>query len=132
MAGAIFDAGAQKAIRTLSLDAVVERCVEHRRLRCRVGRDRHSHLGTDAQGAAYADERVLADFHGTANAPLFGAQTIYLGSGVVGGTMISIENLARNTADAAIQLLNGEPPGRIRVPPQTPGQPTFDWRELQR
>ena len=30
-------------------------------------------LGVDAQGGAYADERVLADLHATANAPLFGA-----------------------------------------------------------
>ena len=29
-------------------------------------------FGTDAQGGAYADERVLADLHATANAPLFG------------------------------------------------------------
>ena len=30
-------------------------------------------FGTDAQGGAYADERVLADLHATANAPLFGS-----------------------------------------------------------
>jgi signal transduction histidine kinase len=89
-------------------------------------------FGTDAQGGAYADERVLDDLRTTANAPLFGVQSVYLGSGVVGGTMMSIENLARNTADVALRLLNGAPPGSIKVPPQRPGQPTFDWRELQR
>ena len=31
-------------------------------------------FGTDLSGAAYADERVLADLHATANAPLFGAR----------------------------------------------------------
>jgi len=89
-------------------------------------------FGTDAQGGAYADERVLADLRTTANAPLFGVQSVYLGSGVVGGTMMSIENLARNTADVALRLLNGAPPESIKVPPQRPGQPTFDWRELRR
>ena len=89
-------------------------------------------FGTDAQGAAYADDRVLADLHATANAPLFGMQSVYLGSGVVGGTMMSIDNLAGNTADVALRLLNGAPPGSIKVPPQRPGQPIFDWRELQR
>ena len=34
--------------------------------------------------------------------------------------------------DASIQVLNGESPNRIKVPPLTPGQPVFDWRELQR
>ena len=89
-------------------------------------------FGTDAQGGAYADDRVLADLHATANAPLFGMQSVYFGTGVVGGTMMSIDNLARNTADVAIRILNGAPPRSVRVPPQRPGQPIFDWRELQR
>ena len=89
-------------------------------------------FGTDAQGGAYADDRVLADLHATANAPLFGMQSVYFGTGVVGGTMMSIDNLARNTANAAIRILNGAPPRSVRVPPQPPGQPMFDWRELQR
>ena len=88
--------------------------------------------GTDAAGAAYADERVLADLRSTANAPVFGGQSVHLGAGVVGGTMLSIDTLARNTADVALRLLNGAPPGSISVPPQPPGQPIFDWRELQR
>ena len=33
-------------------------------------------FGTDAQGGAYADERVLADLHATANAPLFASQSV--------------------------------------------------------
>ena len=89
-------------------------------------------FGTDAQGGAYADERVLADLHATANAPLFAAQSVYLGAGIVGGSLMSIDDLSRNTADVAIRLLNGAPPGSINVPPQRPGQPIFDWRELQR
>jgi signal transduction histidine kinase len=89
-------------------------------------------FGTDAQGGAYADERVLTDLHTTTSVPLFGMQSVYFGSGVVGGTMMSIENLARNTADAAIRLLNGAPPRSIDVPLQRPSQPVFDWRELER
>ena len=88
--------------------------------------------GTDAAGAAYADERVLADLRATANAPVFGGQSVHLGAGVVGGTMLSVDTLARNTADVALRLLNGAPPGNINVPPQPPGQPIFDWRELRR
>ncbi len=89
-------------------------------------------FGTDAQGGAYADERVLAELHATTNVPLFGMQSVYFGSGVVGGTMMPIDSLARSTAEVAIRLLNGEPPGRINVASQRPGQPVFDWRELQR
>ena len=89
-------------------------------------------FGTDAAGAAYADERVLAELHATANAPLFAAHSVYLGSGIVGGTLMSIDDLSRDTADAAIRILNGASPSSVRVPPQLPGQPIFDWRELQR
>ena len=89
-------------------------------------------FGTDAQGGAYADERVLAELSATANGPLFGRQSVYFGSGVVGGSMLPIDNLARNTADVVVRLLNGAPPRSIDVPPQRPSQPIFDWRELQR
>ena len=89
-------------------------------------------FGTDAQGGAYADEPVLADLHAAANAPMFGAFSSLFGHGIVGGSMMSIGGLARNTADVASRILNGEPPASLRVPPQSPGEPIFDWRELQR
>ena len=89
-------------------------------------------FGADAQGGAYTDERVLAAFRATANAPLFGPFSVFLGSGVVGGTLMSIDTLARDTADVALRLLNGAPTSSINVPPHRPDQPMFDWRELQR
>jgi len=89
-------------------------------------------FGTDAAGAAFADERVFADLHAAANAPLFAAHSVYLGSGIVGGTLLSIDDLGRHTTDAALRLLSGASPRAIRVPLQAPGQPMFDWRELQR
>ena len=46
--------------------------------------------------------------------------------------MMSIGDLARNTADVASRILNGEAAGSLRVPPQSAGEAMFDWRELQR
>ena len=89
-------------------------------------------FGTDAQGGTYADERVLADLRATANAPLFGVNSVLLGSGVVGGTLMTNEASRRTVADVAIRLLNGAPPASIVVPLQRPGPPIFDWRELER
>ena len=37
-----------------------------------------------------------------------------------------------DAADVAIRLLTGASPGSINLPLQQPGQPTFDWRELER
>ena len=90
-------------------------------------------FGTDAQGGAYADERVLADLHATANAPMFASLSPMLGHGIVGARLMSIDDLSRNTAEVATRILDGAPPGSIKVPPQQPSrQPIFDWRELQR
>ena len=90
-------------------------------------------FGTDAQGGAYADERVLADLHATANAPMFSSLGPMLGHGIVGARLMSIDDLSRNAAEVAARILNGAAPGSIKVPPQPPSrQPIFDWRELQR
>ena len=89
-------------------------------------------FGTDASGTSYADERVFRDLHDTANAPLFAGQSVYLGHGAVGGSMIPIEELTRTAAGAAARLLNGAPSKSIDLPSQLPGPPTYDWRELHR
>ena len=89
-------------------------------------------FGTDGTGAAFADERLFAELHAAANAPLFAGQSVYLGAGIVGGSLLSIDDLSRDTADVAVRLLNGESPASVRVPPHVTGQPIFDWRELQR
>ena len=89
-------------------------------------------FGSDVAGAAYADERVITDLRATANAPLFAAHDVFLGSGIVGGRLMDIDELGRRTADSAYRILNGALPSSVRVPPQLPGQPRFDWRELQR
>jgi signal transduction histidine kinase len=112
----------------MSLEEILRRCANL---------PRHSAIvylafGTDALGGAYADEQVLADLHARANAPMFGGHTPLFGHGIVGGSLISIGDLARNTAGVAGRILNGEPPGNLRVPPQSSGQPMFDWRELRR
>src|SRR4029077_8704175 len=89
-------------------------------------------FATGAAGASYADARVIASLHAAANAPLFGAHSVYLGAGIVGGSLLSIEDLGRRTADGAVRLLNGAAPKSISVAAPPPRQPVFDWRELER
>ncbi len=89
-------------------------------------------FGTDALGGAYADERVLAELHARANAPLFATHSSYFGYGIVGGRLMAMDDLSRNTADVAARILNGAPPASVTVPSQRLGTAVFDWRELQR
>ena len=112
----------------LSIQEVLRRCTslpEHSAIL-------YISFGADAAGASFPDERLFAELRDTANAPLFAGQSVYLGSGIVGGSLLSIDDMSRDTADAAARLLQGAAPKSINVPVRLPGQPAFDWRELQR
>ena len=89
-------------------------------------------LVVDAQGIPHRQEEVLSRLHAVANAPIFGQYDYQLGSGIVGGPLLSVRTLSRKTAEIAAQILGGMSPGDIKTPPQKLGQPEFDWRELRR
>jgi signal transduction histidine kinase len=89
-------------------------------------------LSVDAKGVPQFEERTLSELHAAANAPVFGLYTTQLGRGIVGGPLLSLEDLSRNAANAAVRMLRGEPGRHIAIPTQVAGTPTFDWRELRR
>ena len=88
-------------------------------------------FGTDLSGAAYADERVLAGLLPPRTPPCLVRLSVYMGHGAVGGRMMPVDEIVRTAVDAAVRLLNGAP-RKHHVPPQLPGRPIFDWRELRR
>jgi hypothetical protein len=67
-------------------------------------------LSSDAKGVRYGEERTLGAFHAAANAPIFGFDSTQLGRGIVGGPLLSIEDLSRNTATVAVRMLRGAEP----------------------
>lgn len=89
-------------------------------------------LAVDADGVPHLEERALTRLHDAANAPIFGLHDVQLGRGIVGGPLMGVEALSQRTARVAVSILAGENPSRIQVPPQEPGPPQFDWRELRR
>src|SRR5262245_32560309 len=88
-------------------------------------------VGADALGT-YSEERIFPALHAAANAPLFSGSAAAMGLGIVGGALMSTEELGRRASDVAARILNGESPGAIKTPTQLLGAPIFDWRELQR
>jgi signal transduction histidine kinase len=86
----------------------------------------------DAAGVAHEEGKALAALQAVANAPMFGAFDVFLGQGIVGGPLITIADLSRQSASVAVRVMEGEQPGSIKVPPIGPGTPKYDWRELQR
>jgi signal transduction histidine kinase len=89
-------------------------------------------MSVDSSGVVQTEEDALADLQAVANAPLFGVQSSQMGHGIVGGPLMSMEELGVNTARVAARILGGELPGSIKTQVQTPGPPSFDWRELRR
>ena len=89
-------------------------------------------LAVDAKGVPQIEERTLRELHAVANAPIFGLHSSQLGRGIVGGPLLSIEDLSRNAANVALRVLRGESPRSIVTPTQVAGVPAFDWRELER
>ncbi len=91
------------------------------------------YLGLSVDAKAVQTEAVaLAQLHAAANAPIFGVYNTQIGRGVVGGPLVSIADLSRNSTDVALRLLRGDSPGSIRMDPLRHSQPTYDWRELRR
>ena len=86
----------------------------------------------DAAGVVHEGDVPLTRLHAIANAPIFSYDKSFFGSATVGGPLLLAADTGRQTAAAAIRILNGEKPGEIRPPPVQFASPVFDWREMQR
>ena len=89
-------------------------------------------LSMDATGTPQMEEPVLDALHAAANAPMFGLHSHQLGHGMIGGPLLSLPEVSRDTCAVALRLLTGEPPARIQARTLVAGAPTVDGRELRR
>lgn len=86
----------------------------------------------DAKGVPQLEDQTLDALHAAANAPMFGLHSHQLGHGIVGGPLISMDDVSHQTADVALRMLKGEPAGNISPRTLAAGTPIFDRRELRR
>ena len=86
----------------------------------------------DVQGIPQEEDRVLSRLRATANAPIFSYIDSNFGHGIVGGPLLSTQELARRSAVAAVRILSGEIASNVTTPPLGLSGPMYDWRELQR
>lgn len=89
-------------------------------------------ITVDADGVPYEQDRALDDLHAVANAPIFGFAAGAFGRGIVGGPLLSNEQLAQRAVGVALRIFSGVTPGDIKTEPLGLGQAIYDWRELQR
>lgn len=87
-------------------------------------------LALDGKGEPRVEGDTMPSLHAVANAPMFALHG--MGHGIVGGPLLSTDELSRTTAQVALRVLAGESPGRIKTPTQRTGPPTYDARELRR
>ena len=88
-------------------------------------------VSEDGAGKRLQTRDVLVKIAPTANAPIYAYTAAHLGSGVVGGFVLDQELMAREAAEVALRILQGE---KITDIPsrETSATPKVDWRALRR
>ena len=89
-------------------------------------------LYEDGAGNKLIPADVLERLAPVANAPTYCWPEQTLGSGIVGGSLLSEETVARDTAKLALRVLHGERPDQIPPAVISPSVTAFDWRQLRR
>ncbi len=86
----------------------------------------------DSADQGFVPERMLPIFSAIANRPLYGWADLYLGHGVVGGSLIKLEAWGETFGDLALRVVHGENPGEIPELRVDIRQNEFDWKQLKR
>jgi PAS domain S-box-containing protein len=86
----------------------------------------------DGAGKDFVPADVLERLAKVSNAPSYGYGESYIGRGLVGGHVVSLENEAKNAGGLALRLLAGESPAQIGPQPVSQTVYIFDWRQLKR
>lgn len=112
----------------LSLGEILERCE-------RLPSDTvifFSTLFVDANGRSFVPRSVLQSLAAHTEAPLFGQYEMYMGSGIVGGPLISLRMQGKKAAEIALRLLHGQLPQDAPPAGADTSVTLYDWRQLQR
>ena len=85
----------------------------------------------DAAGGSFTPRQALALFAPASRAPIYGLYDTYLGNGIVGGSMVTFEEIGRKAARLGMRILEGEDPQTAVRSESHQAAPMFDWRQLQ-
>ena len=86
----------------------------------------------DAAGKTFTSRQALDAFAPASRAPIYGCFDTYLGHGIVGGSMVTFEEIGRKAAQLGIRILAGEDAQAAARSESHQAAPMFDWRELRR
>ena len=86
----------------------------------------------DGNGSKFVGDEVIDQIVSVANVPTYHWFDGVVDHGVVGGSVLSVEGVAREIANVALRVLKGESPESIPVREIDPNIIFFDWRQLRR
>lgn len=86
----------------------------------------------DAEGQYLPPEDSLRLLAGTANAPIYGTDEVFLGDGIVGGLLYDLAVMGEVAGGIGRRILDGERPANIPIQVLDPHRPMFDARQLAR
>lgn len=92
----------------------------------------YTRLSSDSSGKVYIPRTVLTEISRAAKSPVFGLHDSLLGSGIVGGNLLSFAEIGKEVASISINLATARDdtqPLKVRFNKHTP---MFDWAEMQR
>ncbi len=88
-------------------------------------------LNRDAAGIPHVFETGLAAIRAAAAVPVFGYTEQQLGLGILGGRLIPMRQVARNSAEVAVKILAGIPASSMEMQFVPLSTPAYDARELE-
>jgi PAS domain S-box-containing protein len=83
------------------------------------------------QGKVLESADILASIAKSTPVPIYGMSGGYVGSGIIGGYVFTLEGNGTRVAEIALQIAHGARAQDIPVE-RAPTVPMFDWRELRR
>jgi signal transduction histidine kinase len=86
----------------------------------------------DAAGKAFTPRQALDAFAPASRAPIYGCFDTYLGHGIVGGSMVTFEQIGRKAAQLGVRILAGEDAQAAIRSEFYQSAPMVDWRQLRR
>jgi signal transduction histidine kinase len=85
----------------------------------------------DGDGRSYFPHDAAVLIAAASAAPVYTPFETFMGTGVVGGRMLSFEQMGRQGGQIVARLFDGDPDWR-RMPPALPSVTQVDWRQIQR
>jgi PAS domain S-box-containing protein len=86
----------------------------------------------DGAGTVYIPARACRRMADASTAPMYGSYSTLVGVGIVGGYVLRVEEMSRQTAGLVKKIFDGEKLTQAGMPPAVPSQYVVDWKQLRR